>query len=418
MQKTILLHGNNHVSNRGCQALQMTTTMILERYFPHATYVHANLFHDRNPLLIASPEGKYPQIYEISPRRNLAFYLWGANLCGCQFWGLPAPMKVKKFIKNLERAQNPGLLLALGGDNWSMDYGKLALYLFTEPFHYAARRHFPTVLWGASVGPFSRSRSLERKMQSLLRSLHLILVRESLSLEYLHSLDISENVFQVADPAFLLPVRPPKAFPDTLRKILEKGAVGLNLSPLLMRYIQKPRSQWMDRMVSLVVHLLQRLDYPLILIPHVMMEPEIFPDNHDFFFLQELHAQLPSAYQKRTFLYDARQDDCTQIKWVISRLVAFIGVRTHATIAALSSGVPTFSIGYSIKSRGINRDLFGHEAWMVPFSELDEKSFPTKIHALLQEKSAIQSTLAQKIPEMRTLAWKNGEYLQEMMGKL
>lgn len=39
----------------------------------------------------------------------------------------------------------------------------------------------------------------------------------------------------------------------------------------------------------------------------------------------------------------------------------FIGARTHATIAAYSSLVPTLVVGYSVKARGIARDLFGTE---------------------------------------------------------
>jgi polysaccharide pyruvyl transferase WcaK-like protein len=50
-----------------------------------------------------------------------------------------------------------------------------------------------------------------------------------------------------------------------------------------------------------------------------------------------------------------------QVKWVISKCRYFIGARTHATVAAFSTGVPTISIAYSKKARGINRDIFGHE---------------------------------------------------------
>src|SRR3546814_3617105 len=51
--------------------------------------------------------------------------------------------------------------------------------------------------------------------------------------------------------------------------------------------------------------------------------------------------------------------NASQIKGVIANLRFFIGARTHATIAGMSSTVPTISISYSIKARGINRDLFG-----------------------------------------------------------
>ena len=50
-----------------------------------------------------------------------------------------------------------------------------------------------------------------------------------------------------------------------------------------------------------------------------------------------------------------------QYKGYIARMRFFIGARTHATIAAYSNCVPTMVLGYSIKSRGIAKDLFGEE---------------------------------------------------------
>ena len=49
----------------------------------------------------------------------------------------------------------------------------------------------------------------------------------------------------------------------------------------------------------------------------------------------------------------------------------FIGARTHATIAAYSSCVPTLVVGYSVKARGIARDLFGTEdKYVLPVQKL------------------------------------------------
>ena len=52
--------------------------------------------------------------------------------------------------------------------------------------------------------------------------------------------------------------------------------------------------------------------------------------------------------------------NASEIKWIISQCSAFIGARTHSTIAALSSSVPTISLGYSLKAKGINEDIFGN----------------------------------------------------------
>ena len=51
----------------------------------------------------------------------------------------------------------------------------------------------------------------------------------------------------------------------------------------------------------------------------------------------------------------------SELKGYISRCRLFIGARTHATIAAYSSCVPTLVVGYSVKAKGIAKDLFGTE---------------------------------------------------------
>ena len=50
---------------------------------------------------------------------------------------------------------------------------------------------------------------------------------------------------------------------------------------------------------------------------------------------------------------------CMQLKGYISKCRLFVGARTPATIAAYSTAVPTLVVGYSIKARGIAKDIFG-----------------------------------------------------------
>lgn len=62
-----------------------------------------------------------------------------------------------------------------------------------------------------------------------------------------------------------------------------------------------------------------------------------------------------------------------QYKSIISRCDMFIGARTHATIAAYSTCVPTLVIGYSVKSKGIAKDIFGtDEGLVIPVSEITD----------------------------------------------
>ena len=52
-------------------------------------------------------------------------------------------------------------------------------------------------------------------------------------------------------------------------------------------------------------------------------------------------------------------------KGYISRCRFMIASRTHASIAAYSSKVPTIVLGYSVKARGIARDIFKSEKNVV-----------------------------------------------------
>ena len=63
-----------------------------------------------------------------------------------------------------------------------------------------------------------------------------------------------------------------------------------------------------------------------------------------------------------------------QYKGYIARMRYFIGARTHATIAAYSNCVPTIVLGYSIKSKGIAKDLFGEEKLVLGINEISDSN--------------------------------------------
>ena len=53
----------------------------------------------------------------------------------------------------------------------------------------------------------------------------------------------------------------------------------------------------------------------------------------------------------------------------------FIAARTHASIAAYSTCVPTLVVGYSVKARGIAKDIFGtYENYVIPVQSLVNKT--------------------------------------------
>ena len=103
----------------------------------------------------------------------------------------------------------------------------------------------------------------------------------------------------------------------------------------------------------------------IALIPHV-----VWDHNDDRIPLKKIFEKYKDS--NRVILLD--DYNCMELKGFISRCRMFIGARTHATIAAYSTCVPTLVIGYSVKARGIAKDIFGtYENYVLPVQTLSNK---------------------------------------------
>ena len=388
-----ILHGNGSVLNRGCEAILRSTVGLLRTEFGTPKFLNAPAaplypedYLDADPDLVhLSP----PPIQRWSPR------WWSLQLQRRVLRRKP-PMPFERYI---HRAQ---AVLALGGDNYSLDYG-LPVPFF-DAIQATLRRDKPMVLWGASVGPFSAQPDFERFAARVLRDVTLILARETLTVEYLASIGVKENVRLVADPAFLLQPEDVALSGDE-RVVLDEPCLGLNLSPLVGRYCGGGPQAWRDLARACVHVLSQETRIPIVLVPHVVL-----PGNDDHAFMEEALRQLDPRSDKVVLL--DRRLNARQLKGIIAKLALFIGARTHATIAALSSHVPTISIGYSMKARGINQDIFGHTDWVIGIQDLTPQSLAKKTGALLDKADAVRQQLEGKIPEIRERARSAGRHLR------
>lgn len=121
----------------------------------------------------------------------------------------------------------------------------------------------------------------------------------------------------------------------------------------------------MENYEGLIKHIIDTTDMQVALIPHVVW------DNNDD------RKQLRVLYDKfkdtgRVVMLE--DHNCMELKGYISRCRFFIGARTHATIAAYSTCVPTLVIGYSVKAKGIAKDIFGtYENYVLPVQSLSNK---------------------------------------------
>jgi len=309
-----------------------------------------------------------------------------------------------------EPAKGASVALQIGGDHYSLDYGRPVAHMAMD--RYLQSLGLPVVVWGASVGPFEAAPAFATRMFDHLRTLSAVLVRESDSYNYLRANGVSENVHLVADPAFVMkPVEPP---PEKIGFAMPEGAIGINLSPMVaffrgQHYADVDLKEWLGFCVELVKSV-AALKRPILLIPHVSSTD---PGNDDFSLLHSLcktvSGKVPVPVQ---VLPDGL--NAAELKWIISRCAVFAGARTHSTIAALSSHVPVFSIGYSVKAKGINRDIFGHLDHCIHVSRLTTKIFTDGLRTLLANESALRAHLQSRIPELQARALRSGTILRKV----
>ena len=153
---------------------------------------------------------------------------------------------------------------------------------------------------------------------------------------------------------------------------------------------------------------LDKTDRNIVLIPHVMR-------NLDLKVLRELYEKFKD--NERVFIIDNESLTAPQLKYIISQFEFYIGARTHSTIAAYSSCVPTFVIGYSVKSIGIAKDLFSStEEYVIPVGKLlDENILSEMAFSLYEKRKEIKAHLEKIMPAYLENTWAVGQYFEKVL---
>lgn len=379
------LHGGS--GNHGCEAIVNSTCHMLE---------------DIPKLLVTNSE-KEDRTYSLEPlcdilqERKIEEHFFAHVRCYAQraLFHDPESFMRFRFKEVLGQNQAP-LYLSVGGDMYCYDLSRREAIVANSAFNQAGAK---TVLWGCSIEP-----RLLRKPEMVedMKRYALITPRESITEQALLEAGVTENVKRFPDPAFALEPQETK-LPTGFR---EGRTIGINISPMIIRHEQEPGIT-ISNYKKLIDHILQTTQDSVALLPHVMWN-----HNDDRLTLAELYRGY--AGNDRVFLFPDMS--CQQIKYVISKCRAFIGARTHATIAAYSTCVPTLVVGYSVKARGIARDLFGTEDnYVLPVQSLQTSdALIDAFQWLMREEAAIRAGLENEMPSYRADAVKAGEEIRKL----
>jgi len=392
----VYLTGQRTFGNRGCEAIVRSTVASLKAVCGDTTFLvpSCDIAFDSRQW----PEAKNWGV-ELVPAYNPwhnRYWVHTQRLpipfLKCAGWPFPQPRWFRRQLASVDA------ILAIGGDNYSLDYRLPSLLQGMDAL--AMDMGKPVILWGASVGPFEREPHYVPAIRRHLARMTRIMVRESVSYDYLVNTLKLDNVEQIVDPAFVL-------MPQEIScahfwpKEGGSGILGVNVSPLIERY-KKPGQNLANEVAVFIYKAVQEKGFGVLLVPHVVPLNGIDKNNDAAYMAQILERCTElGGYVKMV----PSNLNAAQLKHVISRLRFFIGARTHATIAALSSSVPTVSIAYSIKARGINRDLFGHEDMVLPVPAVSLDTLDVCLRYLDENEYSLRNALYLHIEEyQKTIA--------------
>lgn len=400
MSEKYYFAGHETLTNRGCEALLRGISTIIREQRPNAEFL-APSFDRVNDAKQWS--GAQAQGIRFIPAYRLPFTtrLWAKahkSASAIRHVWIPSPAIPSPILESL-RNTTAGIMT--GGDVLSLDYGVPPLVKWMGQANSYINSGRPMFLWAASVGPFDKAPDLERHMARHLARYAGITVRESSTLNYLNSLGLN-NVQQVADPAFVM-VPEPWDISGVLPTEEGEGLLGFNISPLIKAF-RNDDAHVLDMETAVIDFLrdvIERTELSLVLIPHVDTVDGT-EWNSDFLYMQRLltRAQLP----KERVSLGPRTLNAAQVKYLISQCRYFIGARTHSTIAAWSTLVPTISIAYSIKALGLNTDLFGDLRFVLETPKVSRTTLWESLEKLRVEEQAIKELLAERIPVWRQRA--------------
>lgn len=356
----VYLCGHTGSYNRGSSAIVITTAKIARSLWPDKQIILATFEPESDKAL-----GVFQHFDDI------------LIYCRDQFIYKALGFFFRKILKNdslafriiqwnlLRKLTSDDIVLNVGGDIYCYPGAARTSYALIEETH---RKKITSVFWGCSLEP----KLIDEKMLHNLKQYSLIVARESITYKLLLKKGVSpEKIVLLPDPAFLLKAKK-TALPQDFTKV-----IGINMSPLVLSSSQHA-TQLFKALQSLIHYIIEKTEYKVALIPHVYTPK----GDEDALVNQQLKALFPN---NKVVLFD-KEYTAEELKYIISKCSLLVCARTHASIAAYSSGVPTLVLGYSTKSKGIAQDLFlRQEGYVLQASDITKDKLFHDFQTLLNQ---------------------------------
>ncbi len=361
--KILVLGAAYGTGNMGVDALLSGTIASAEHYQNQAEILLLDYGHVPKEFEVPSGRGK-----RVVRLLNLRFS-WRLHLRnnGFRLLALAMVMKIlpsfcQKLIGKihplLDEIRSADLCLALaGGDSFSDIYGMRRLLYVSLPQFLVVALGRRLVLLPQTIGPFERG-SAKMIARWVMKKASQVYARDSKSLSLAE--ELSRGAGQAPklsqDMAFALVPQPLEGgFPELKnRRDSSRPLVGLNVSGLLYGGGYTGQNEFgisadyhalMERVIR---YFIDGENCDVLLITHVTGAEENDTDA-----CRVLAKKMEPGLPGGSLIVASPDYDHRQIKSLIGHCEFMLGSRMHATIAALSQGVPAVGLAYSRKFIGV-----------------------------------------------------------------
>lgn len=258
---------------------------------------------------------------------------------------------------------------------------------YLTPFICAKEFHIPIVVAAPSIGPFDQAASLNEVIRNYLLCSKNLIVRETISKNYLNKIGIEKAVVSI-DMAFYDDVKVDEC--DRLfcsdKKLYVffrcyKKIVAITMSDFTWSVPLKNDRDRLKENESVMREFVKRLTQQGY---GVVFVPQLFGNQNDSEYLEGFH--IPG-----TFMLSDVYDTYFQ-QYIIGKCYALVGMRYHSNIFAAKGGVPFIALGYEEKMYGF-MEQWGLTDYLIRIKALNLADLLDKWDNLCRRHDDIQRIL-------------------------
>lgn len=329
--------------------------------------------------------------------RSISF---GKTQIGLKFFTDKDMSKLKSYIRSSD------LVIDLNGicfsDNLDRNQGYFqsyvsVLYLFRVSF--LAKLYRKKVVKNTcSFGPMKIDSNVRKAKFACRYLFDTISAREEKSrIALLHDAKVKKDILLSPDIANVMPF---------LKKSkTDSKIIGISTSHQIIRQWGSEEG-YIECMVNLCMHISQKYQIAIILIPN---EVQKLSEFNDISVSEEIQKEL-SRYGVSVDIADSAKMPSTELKNLIASCEVMVASRYHSCVASLSSGVPVLVIGWHYKYEELLR-WYGQDKWILSNNDCTSDKLIDMFDIFWEQRDISKKTIADNYPKVRNAVLDTGKIM-------